>query len=247
MKKIGLLMLALVFALGALGVGYAHWSDQLYIEGEIETGEVLVGFVWNETDDDNDVWGAVKAPDTGIDPVNPTEIPECAPCPPNPEGKDVAETICYLQNQKTHCDGTPAQHDGVPQYETILIDMDNVYPGYNPSVYFDIANCGTIPVNIVGAWIISIGGVPLDPPDWIPLPKCTPIQIDLDGDGDDDVAIGFTGPDEPQQIDPCDVEEFDLHFMFKQTLDECTDYEFEIKIAAVQWNKTMVWPDDFMP
>ena len=43
MKKIGILCLALVLALGSLGIGFAHWSDQLYVEGTVNTGEVLVG------------------------------------------------------------------------------------------------------------------------------------------------------------------------------------------------------------
>jgi hypothetical protein len=40
MKKIGLLVLAMVLALGALGVGYAMWSDTIYIDGTITTGSV---------------------------------------------------------------------------------------------------------------------------------------------------------------------------------------------------------------
>jgi hypothetical protein len=40
MKKIGLLCLALVLALGALGVGYAHWTDTINIEGTVCTGSV---------------------------------------------------------------------------------------------------------------------------------------------------------------------------------------------------------------
>ena len=40
MKKIGLLCLALVLALGALGVGYAAWIDTIHIEGTVNTGSV---------------------------------------------------------------------------------------------------------------------------------------------------------------------------------------------------------------
>ena len=40
MKKIGLLCLVLVFALGSLGIGYAAWTDTLYIDGTVNTGDV---------------------------------------------------------------------------------------------------------------------------------------------------------------------------------------------------------------
>ena len=44
MRKIGILALVLVFAFGALGVSYSHWSEELYIEQTIETGVVRIGF-----------------------------------------------------------------------------------------------------------------------------------------------------------------------------------------------------------
>ena len=45
MKKIGLLALALVLALGALGVGYAAWTDQVTIEGTVTTGTLSLDVV----------------------------------------------------------------------------------------------------------------------------------------------------------------------------------------------------------
>lgn len=52
MKKIGLICLALVLALGSLGVGYALWSDSLYIEGTVNTGDVDVCVI-SVSDDDS--------------------------------------------------------------------------------------------------------------------------------------------------------------------------------------------------
>lgn len=44
MKKVGLIALALVLALGTLGVGLAQWTETLDISGNAQTGELDVGF-----------------------------------------------------------------------------------------------------------------------------------------------------------------------------------------------------------
>ena len=45
MKKIGLLCLALVLALGTLGVAYAAWTDTIFINGTVNTGSVDIAIV----------------------------------------------------------------------------------------------------------------------------------------------------------------------------------------------------------
>jgi hypothetical protein len=59
MKRIGLLALALVLALGTLGVGYAAWTDTINISGTVNTGSVDLNVVsysgtWIYKDLDND-------------------------------------------------------------------------------------------------------------------------------------------------------------------------------------------------
>ena len=46
MKKIGLLALAIVLALGALGVGYAAWTDTITINGTVNTGTLDIDAVY---------------------------------------------------------------------------------------------------------------------------------------------------------------------------------------------------------
>jgi predicted ribosomally synthesized peptide with SipW-like signal peptide len=46
MRKLVFICLALVVALGSIGVGYALWSDSLYIEGTINTGDI--GLIWSQ-------------------------------------------------------------------------------------------------------------------------------------------------------------------------------------------------------
>jgi hypothetical protein len=42
LKKMGLLALALVLALGTLGVAYAAWTDSVYVRGTVNTGTVNI-------------------------------------------------------------------------------------------------------------------------------------------------------------------------------------------------------------
>ncbi len=45
MRRIGLLTMALVLALGSLGVAYAAWTDEITIEGTVNTGSVELNVV----------------------------------------------------------------------------------------------------------------------------------------------------------------------------------------------------------
>jgi hypothetical protein len=45
MKKIGFLVMALVLMLGGLGVGYAAWTDEIIIDGTVNTGSVELTIV----------------------------------------------------------------------------------------------------------------------------------------------------------------------------------------------------------
>lgn len=90
MKKIGLICLALVLALGSMGVGYALWSDSLYLEGTIETGEVDTAIV------------SVASDDAGIDPGY---------------NKDVASTVVAIVDSKT---ATVTITDGYPSYSNYI-------------------------------------------------------------------------------------------------------------------------------
>ena len=70
MKKFGLLLLAVVLALGALGTAYAMWSEDLFIDGTVNTGDLDIGYYcgwgefWDTEPDGKDVsyitkaWGA---------------------------------------------------------------------------------------------------------------------------------------------------------------------------------------------
>ena len=100
MKKIGLLLSALVLALGALGVGYAMWDKTLTVEGTVNTGEVNMEIVSISSDDIGIDLGFL------IDGVTPKD-------------KDVGWTevqIDPMDNQK----GIVTVHNAYPCYENYV-------------------------------------------------------------------------------------------------------------------------------
>jgi hypothetical protein len=140
-------------------------------------------------------------------------------------------------------------HGTDPVYEIIDVTLHNVYPNYAPNLYFKIANAGTVPVDITGAWLID-DGIPgngfADRDNfgtWQWMDICTMYSFDLYQDDDpqcgDDIEMGLfrNAPDE--QIDPCEQDEYGISFHILQCYPECTTTNFEFKIFGVQWN----WPN----
>lgn len=123
MKKIGLICLALVLALGALGVGFAHWSQTITIDQTVETGSVEVGvFGVTYYSEDKDVLdltlshGAKKFEKE----ITPEQVPPAALFPP----------------------GTYAF------YESVTVNITNLYPSLWVMEDFVIGNAGTVPVKL---------------------------------------------------------------------------------------------------
>ena len=178
MKKIGLICLAVVLAVGAMGIGFAHWSQTLFIEGTVNTGSFVVGFSEQRSDD------PVESP------CNPGAIDDPTRLDPG-YTKNVAGCDCELVDPK------PCE-PGKEAWERMLITVCNAYPSYTNTIDFSIDNCGTVPAIVGSCRIVEKGGVPCD----IELVKNVPLNVDLDNDGEGDVDITYSydGP-EPQQID----------------------------------------------
>lgn len=252
--KLGAIFMVSVMALAGLGAAYAHWVDEIEYDIKIDMGKLGFGFV--------DQWTNDPPPDGQTPPgeTYPTDPSEGTYDPDQPEGQDrvcgedlpphpqrpknVAATSCILKEQKYWHDGTPMEHLDDICYDILEVTLSNVYPNYAPNLYFDIANAGTIPVDITGHWLID-DGIPnngfADPDDmstWFWMEKCNMYMIDLNGDGCYDIEIGLFGPAD-QQIDPCQQKTYGLSFHILQCYPQCTTRTFEVKIFGVQWN----WPN----
>jgi len=142
MKKFGILCLALVIALGALGVGYAAWTDTIFISGTVNTGSLCFSVSdgsWGEVGGCPDkLWG------TWVE----NDYPGGVSCPPGyhfegihvlppPEDKCVAD-VSFL----------PHDTDGDGNWDTLDVIIDNAYPYFLADISFYVCNCGTIPLKI---------------------------------------------------------------------------------------------------
>ncbi len=145
MKKIGILALALVMALGALGIGYAHWTETLNIKGTLTTGYIDVNFMSQYDNDDSNQIDPTEAGEwdfTGDAPVWSGDrlVPE----------KDVAST----SSTYTAWDQQAAPTNPTGNFATILVA--NGYPSYWGSVAWDIKNHGNVPVELWTVTLVSV-------------------------------------------------------------------------------------------
>jgi predicted ribosomally synthesized peptide with SipW-like signal peptide len=215
MKKIGILALTLVLALGALGIGYAKWSDTVTINGNVQTGDVqfcaaeegtFALFTSDECGSGHKDAGALGTT------CNPLHLGSGQPVPP----KDVACTDANWID----C-------------HTLSITVTNGYPFYTAGVDFTVCNNGTIPIKI---WQLKV----TDPSGQVHYFYDSPITtgVDLDGDGVCDLVLYF-GDNFGDQLEPGDCVDESMGFVLLEEIAEGqTDtLTFTIELTAVQWNE----------
>jgi hypothetical protein len=139
LKRIGVLALALVIALGSLGVAYSAWTDSVYVLGTVNTGTLCFSIQDNS-------WGEVAGTDcpdqnwTGwaYDGVTVS-------CPEGyhftgivnaPEDKCVATVII-----------DPVATDG-NNIDKLIITINKGYPYLLMNISFSVYNCGTTPITV---------------------------------------------------------------------------------------------------
>ena len=236
MKKIGLLSLALVLALGALGVGYAMWSDTLVMKGTISTGEVIVIFA---SQYDNDA--AVGSND-------PSEAGSWDVSGPIPEWIGARYEKDYASTGSTFDDYDPLRE---LYGDSATLTVNNGYPCYWGSVIWDVKNVGKIPVKL---WSINLTELSKGLVEWpvnMELVIGTRYYVDVDTlpavvtvdttlDPGDDFSFILSALD-CDQIDPYeptqDVGFLDVTVHVEQDAEQKTSYDFTLKYVFAQWNE----------
>jgi len=160
MKKIGLICLVLVLALGSIGVGFAMWSETLTIDATVNTDEVDWEFVDNSFDskDKGNDWTGdlqVSAVLTALD-------------------KDVGSTTGYFTDE-----------DGDGDLDTLWVTIHNAYPSYANDIAFWLHCNGTMPMYFEKV-IINPGGIELT----TAFPPVAKVDLTGEGDNDIEILWG---------------------------------------------------------
>ena len=233
MKKIGLICLAVVLGLGAMGGALAYWNETLTVSGSVATGELDVQFSEQWSNDDG----------TQLDPKVMGSWNFLA-IPPEWTGDrylyDVGKTTCLLVPDASG----PEMGDN----QTMVITVDNAYPCYYGNVAFTIDNIGTIPAHVKSIKLISISkgaatytlATPRD------LTPCVTWYIDYEvprvettSSPGDDFSIHLSGP-----LAVCETIAVggalpgDICIHVEEGAAEKTKYDFTIEIVVEQFNAT---------
>jgi predicted ribosomally synthesized peptide with SipW-like signal peptide len=235
MKKIVLISLALVLAMGSLGVGYAMWSDSVTIDGSVTTGSLdltleleavtCVEYYWIDANGDGVIQSSelVVGEYPGYDGVQ-KDVGTCTVTPSDPETSITGK-------------------DG---YKNVSIVVTDAYPGYIVYTTFLLHNIGTVPLDVV-TQVIS-GEV--TKPDgtvydliWVGRQGTwQSVYEDLNDNGNVDVnepeVLNFRLTNTlPFQIDPCNSHKREIDLHFKQPLQQESTYTFLVTITAEQWEE----------
>jgi len=147
MKKIGLLALALVLALGTLGLGYAHWTDSIFIKGEVCTGSVDLEIV-----DTSNTWiWKMVGHDIWLDHSWDSDLDENETPPNNGVPALPVEGVMLV----AWADADVDQND--PDGDTVLVNIGNAFPCCNLTADMLVHYVGSVPA-IVTAEITDVTG-----------------------------------------------------------------------------------------
>ena len=139
--KVGIICLALVLALGILGVGFAAWSETLYVRGNVETGHVDVEFVEVLSSDPPGIDDTTLQLDGGFPYLKIQQ-----------QDKDVGTTTATINDTKS-----------------ATVTITNGYPCYTVWVIFYVRNSGSIPIRLTDiqfdppeVYVDGVGWMPTD-------------------------------------------------------------------------------------
>lgn len=210
MKKTGLICLALVLALGSLGVGYALWSDTAFLDVSVQTGNVE--------------WEYLRPP------ISPGEPPR----PPIVTQDDTGDDPPLFLKDVANTTWLYIDSDSDGDFDTLQITISNAYPGYTNHCAFWVHGKGSVPLHIEKVHFLvndivvetktAIGGISFDLGDGA-----------IAGD---DVYV-YWGDNFGAQLHECDFADMSFDITILQPSPQGATMSFEIQLEAVQYNESI--------
>jgi len=198
-----------LIVLSIAGFSYAHWCESLTLNGTITTGELDWEFI------------VASCLDVGVDYHCNDGFVGIPPYWKDPDGKNIGWQELTLVD---------SDNDG--DNDTLLINLNNVYPSYFTSITFYVHNCGTIPLKIDKVIFKNSTHVVGEYRTGVPY-----LKVDLNGDGKFDVEFQW-GDNFGEQIDPCGRSpEFSFWIHILQDAPQNETLSFSIELVAVNWNE----------
>ena len=219
--KLAILSFIAVLALTGVGVGFAHWKDQVTIIEIVETGDVCVEYTQ---------WPTISDPF-----CPPPYYPLPPPTPINYRDRtcDPGFVNCRWLDKNVGCGNATYLDTDVPpdgKYDVLKVVLSNVYPCYWNHVNFWVHNCGSIPVIVSGAVLkYDDTEVFIDKGHF---------ELDLNDNGVPDFEIKWGDDTLGEQLDP--DEEWDISYSMHVLQDEDQQgrtFTFTIELVFIQWNK----------
>lgn len=147
MKKLGILVIAIVVATGSLGLGYSMWSQTVSISGKVVSGHLCVAWT---TATNMDRGPAGPPYDVGAGNGDPNL--DVAAITGNSNGWPFTGYPTFpADTQATYyfTDKNVASTNVTGLYtNTLLVTVNNGYPLYYNDLQVEFCNCGTIPVKL---------------------------------------------------------------------------------------------------
>ena len=235
MKKIGLLSLALVLALGALGVGYASWTDTIFLEGKVCTGSVELEII-----DCSNTW-IWKMEGDGIfvekswDSMLPEDEEPIPPGVPSPLEGSVA-LVAWADADDT----------STAERKEITVNFGNAFPCANLTADFLVHYAGSVPAMVdveLTGWTDANPNNGVDDCALLAPYATVTFYTLLDtypGTGPVVEYIDEEITDCPLQMHYCDYVYCEMTLDLDQ-LDELEDLccNFTAEIKATQWNECL--------
>ena len=247
MKRIGLIALALVLALGGLGVGFAQWTETLSIDGDAETGDLAAMFRQGVSNDDGQVtpWFCINGywladVDTGDNDDDPAGCQVMGQTISRPNGNVAQTAVSGAWDVGYTAPPLPADHT---QFQNLNVSVSNAYPSYYATVFFNIMNVGTIPCKVQSITVTEVSVGASKTSVNIPLTVNQTTMLDCDGDTNPDLSVRLSNDlgtllsTMGTSYQNVDTAAGDLCIHVEDGAEENTTYDFTVTVIVVPFNK----------